>query len=141
MLRILTAALAMTLTASPALADPLDDLRWQSRPVVIFAADANDPRVEQQTALLTAQSAALAERDMTIITVAGDRVTRDGAPFPAAPTGLRSRLRVEGGTFTVLLLGKDGGIKRRETTVTFPEALFRQIDAMPMRQQEMRLSD
>ncbi len=138
MLRILTAALAMTLTASPALADPLDELRWHSRPVVIFADSANDPRVEEQTALLNAQSAALAERAMTVIIVAGDRVTRDGAPFPATPDSLRARLRVEGGTFTVLLLGKDGGIKRRETTVTAPEVLFQQIDAMPMRQQEMR---
>lgn len=37
----------------------------------------------------------------------------------------------------VLLIGKDGGIKSREPSLNL-EGIFRRIDAMPMRRQEMR---
>jgi len=36
------------------------------------------------------------------------------------------------------LVGKDGGVKRSETTPVQATAIFEQIDAMPMRQQEMQ---
>lgn len=38
---------------------------------------------------------------------------------------------------TVLLIGKDGGVKARQATLDL-EALFRRIDSMPMRRAEMR---
>ncbi len=37
-------------------------------------------------------------------------------------------------------MGKDGGVKRQDTTPVRATAIFEQIDAMPMRQQEMRSS-
>ena len=37
----------------------------------------------------------------------------------------------------VILIGKDGGIKRRKSEVSLT-SLFRQIDSMPMRQSEIR---
>jgi len=40
----------------------------------------------------------------------------------------------------VLLIGKDGGIKSREPSLDL-DAIFRRIDAMPMRIREMRASD
>ncbi len=51
---------------------------------------------------------------------------------------LTQRLGVAPGGFAVLLLGKDGGVKRRETQPVVPASLFSTIDAMPMRQQETR---
>ena len=51
---------------------------------------------------------------------------------------LGSRLRkgyFHGGT-KVILIGKDGGIKSRETTLDL-FGIFTRIDAMPMRQREM----
>ncbi|WP_349559152.1 DUF4174 domain-containing protein [Marinobacter sp. NFXS9] len=42
--------------------------------------------------------------------------------------------------FRVLLIGKDGGIKSRESSLDL-DAVFRRIDAMPMRIREMRTSD
>ncbi len=47
-------------------------------------------------------------------------------------------LRVSGGSFVVLLVGKDGGVKRRETAPVTPASLFKTHCVMPMRQQEMR---
>ncbi|NMG19341.1 hypothetical protein DP116_07665 [Brasilonema bromeliae SPC951] len=40
-----------------------------------------------------------------------------------------------------VLVGKDGGVKRRETTPVQAKAIFDEIDAMPMRRQEMRERD
>ena len=39
--------------------------------------------------------------------------------------------------FSVLLIGKDGGVKRRSTEVLDAWEFFDQIDTMPMRQREM----
>ena len=40
----------------------------------------------------------------------------------------------------LLLIGKDGGIKLKESFVVNPESIFNLIDGMPMRQAEMKSS-
>lgn len=134
------AAIAALLATAPtaAGADTFDDLLWQARPVVVFAADASDTRVSEQVALLTADAGAVEERDIVILEVWPDRVEMDSHPVAAAPADLYRRFRVEPGRFSVLLVGKDGGVKRRLDSVIAPGALFDQIDSMPMRRQEMR---
>jgi putative N-acetylmannosamine-6-phosphate epimerase len=47
------------------------------------------------------------------------------------------KLRNETG-FEVILIGKDGGVKKRKTELMTTEELFAIIDSMPMRQSEMR---
>ena len=41
-------------------------------------------------------------------------------------------------SFSVVLIGKDGGEKLRRATPLSPEELFAIVDAMPMRRAEMR---
>ena len=56
----------------------------------------------------------------------------------SANPDLRRRLSVPADGFAFLLLGKDGGVKLRSATpVSFAE-LAAIVDAMPMRQDEMR---
>ncbi len=50
----------------------------------------------------------------------------------------RHRYGVPPGTFTLVLIGRDGGEKFRSEDPVSAEKLFERIDAMPMRQQEMR---
>ena len=51
---------------------------------------------------------------------------------------LREKFSIKSSIFTVLLIGKDGGLKlRREGGVELDE-IFSLIDTMPMRQREMR---
>jgi len=50
---------------------------------------------------------------------------------------IRKRLGVVGGSFQVLLIGKDGGVKLRSSEPVSMKDLFGLIDSMPMRQQEM----
>ena len=107
-------------------------------------ADASDPRVEEQANLLLAGRDALAERDMLVLVVTGDRVTTifgEAPPGVDAPS-LRARYGVDTASpFTALLIGKDGGVKWRETRPADPAELFVLIDTMPMRRAEMREYD
>ncbi|EDZ41164.1 conserved hypothetical protein [Rhodobacteraceae bacterium HTCC2083] len=106
--------------------DNLNDFLWQSRPVVVFADSENDPRFEQQMALLEAQADALAERDIVVLT--------DTDASLKSP--LRNTLRPRG--FMIALIGKDGGVKLRKASPWDVRELTRVVDKMPMRQREVR---
>lgn len=113
---------------------------WQNRVLLIFTPKANNKTYNDQKKILQAQTDGLEDRDMVIwelvdqgnITI--DGVTRsdlDSTPF-------YRRYRVDPSVFTVILLGKDGGEKLRSKQPVSETALFQLIDAMPMRQREMR---
>lgn len=94
----------------------LEELRWKARPVVILGAG---EETEAQIAALQAEAAALAERDVVVLT--------DG---PGAEA-----LR-KGPGFQVLLIGKDGGVKLHRSAPVAPSEIIDLIDTMPMRQRE-----
>jgi len=118
---ILTAVTLFTPDTLPG--EGLSTLRWEARPVLVFAAD-DDPRLAEQLRLFEEAGAAMAERRMTVIV--------DTGPGSA----LRTRFGPDG--FTIILLGLDGGEKFRAAEITPPGALTDLIDTMPMRRQEMR---
>lgn len=104
----------------------LDDFKWQARPIVVFADTEADPRFLEQIQKLEADTNALIERDVVIIVDTN----------PADRTDLRTKLRPRG--FQLTLIGKDGGVKLRKPFPWDTRELSRQIDKMPMRQQEIR---
>ena len=106
--------------------DDLNDFLWQSRPIVVFADSENDPRFEQQIALLRDEASALAERDVVVLIDTDDEVRSE----------LRKKLRPRG--FMIALIGKDGGVKLRKASPWDVRELSRVIDKMPMRQREVR---
>ena len=57
---------------------------------------------------------------------------------PAAAAEMRARYGIDPTRFSLILVGKDGGEKRRESAATAPALVFGQIDQMPMRQREMK---
>lgn len=116
--------------------------RWQHRLVLVFAPTATDTAYTEQLTIFTGHDPDNADRDLLI------------GQFPAQGTGqfngqeiasdavasLRQQFAVAGGGFTVLLIGKDGGVKLRSDRPLPAEQIFTTIDRMPMRQQE-RSSD
>ena len=106
--------------------DNLKDFLWSARPVVVFADSPNDPRFEQQLALLQERAAELAERDVVVLTDTD----------PEMGSNLRKTLRPRG--FMMVLIGKDGGVKLRKPFPWDVRELTRVIDKMPMRQREVR---
>jgi hypothetical protein len=118
----------------------MDALRWEKRPLLLFGPDERDPRLRDQLAAVEATRDAFDERDMVLIVVLGDGPSRGGErPLTKEEAdSLRERFGVEKGAFALRLVGKDGGVKRRSGEFVPLSEIYAQIDAMPMRQQEMR---
>jgi hypothetical protein len=137
LLPLLLAATPLILGVPSKAAGALDDYRWKSRLLVISAPGAGDRRLIQQSMLLDQQVEGVRDRDLIIVRVIGDRVhTSDGRPMTTSAVRAATGLAADG--FGVALIGKDGGEKFRRDEPVTPDALFQTIDAMPMRQDEMR---
>lgn len=122
-------------TASAAsLASTLKAARWRQRVLLICAPTVTDALLLKQRALLQPARVGLAERDLLVREL----------PWASLPEADRNYLRQLGGSpssFRVLLIGKDGGVKRRDTEPVVPATLFATIDGMPMRRQEMKRAE
>lgn len=117
----------------------LDRLRDRARPLLIFAPKPDDPQLEIQIRTLNGHAAEVHDRDIVAIGLP----YKNPSPTPAqlSPTeaeAVRRRFHVEPGEFAVILLGKDGGVKLRSKKPLGIEKLNGTIDAMPMRQEEVR---
>jgi len=105
----------------------LEQHRWKNRLILLFASGENDQAVEEQKRLLEAEKSAVDERDLLVFVFnSGDGES------------LRERYAVDEEKTTLLLVGKDGGVKLREAAPIEPNLIFALIDTMPMRQSEMR---
>ena len=109
----------------PAEARDLKDLKWQHRPVLLFAPSEDSADYTEQMALFRHSEAALAERDIVVLSDLD----------PKNPSPIRQTFSPNG--FKLVLVGKDGGVKLEKDTVLQPKELFAVIDRMPMRQREM----
>lgn len=139
MLRIILAAfLLVTASDGFAMMDSLSSLQWKNRVVLVFG-KANDPEVARQEASLRSSFDGLAERDLVIVRVSGDkvRVVYGNAPALSSEV-LRREAKVSDDEFSVVLVGKDGSVKLRSAEVVGNDKLFSLIDSMPMRRAERR---
>jgi hypothetical protein len=123
-------------------AGTLAEMRGKSRPLLIFYPQyPGDPSlgrmVVRQRTSIDGHREELRDRDVVAIYVP---IPADDAALQSKDFlgGLRTQFHIEGQEFTVVLLGKDGGEKFRSHTPVTIEKLDALIDAMPMRQQEMR---
>jgi hypothetical protein len=105
----------------------LNDFLWVARPLVVFADTPADPRFVEQMTLLAERPGDLADRDVVVI------VDTD----PAAKSELRTTLRPRG--FMMVILAKDGTVALRKPSPWTVREITRQIDKMPLRQEEIRL--
>lgn len=118
----------------------LSTYQWKNRLLLVFAPSEHSPTYQRQIQLFQEQQAGFEERDLLLVellTEVTSRVNRQ--PMSKANvTNLRSRFNVAPQEFRVILVGKDGTAKRRDSNPVEPEVIFNEIDAMPMRQREMR---
>ena len=118
----------------------LTSYQWKNRLLLVFALDRSDPQCQIQRSLLAREGPELADGDLLVFWLY-DRVSGQVGDRPIAPETtrrLREELGLPEGGFHVLLIGKDGGVKLRSEAPIQPERFYKTIDAMPMRQAEMR---
>jgi hypothetical protein len=114
-------------------------MRGSSRPLLIFYPQMqNDrsPALQAQLSLLRRHEAELKERDVVVVLVPEEPSVQDVSRGQGQ--SLRAKFGVESDRFAVVLVGKDGGEKFRSHAPVTIEKLDALIDAMPMRQQEVR---
>jgi hypothetical protein len=121
-------------------ADPdLDSLRWKERVFVLFSPSQSDASFQLQKQGLDSSAEGVLERDLVVLEIIEKGQSRAGNQLLSEKSvqDIRKRLGVMGGSFQVLLIGKDGGVKLRSSEPVSMKDLFGLIDSMPMRQQEM----
>lgn len=123
---VLPIAMSAGLASARTGADRLAQLKGSTRPVVVLSDSRDDPRVAKQISALDHTKPALDERNIEVL--------REAMPKGA----LRQALGVRGSGFAVVLVGKDGDVKKVWRRPVDPKAIFTIIDQMPMRQQEMK---
>ena len=123
----LVAALALH-GAAHAASPTIDALRWHRR-IVLIAAPADNADAARQRATIVHWGSRADARDITVVDLAGARVTgaADGA------RALRQRFSLNLRVFQVLLIGKDGHVALRTRHPVTARRLKQIIDAMPMR--------
>jgi hypothetical protein len=118
--------------APPGLGEVIRASRWQHRLLLIGAPTASQAELQRQKTLLAAEEKGLSERDFKVVEVIYNQLT------PADRQCWTQQLGQPLAGFRVVLIGKDGGVKRTETQPLAPASLFGTVDKMPMRRQEMR---
>ena len=102
------------------------DLLYVLRPVIIFADSPYDPAFVRQMELLARSYDAFAARDVILITDTD----------PANPSALRKKLHPRG--FSLVLMDKDGDVKRRVPAPWTVREITHAIDRFPLRRQEVQ---
>lgn len=157
MLRVLVlivmALVPLSVLAQSASPDPvdfrLDAHRWEHRLLVVFAPSVGDERLATQEERFAGHDDGFRDRDLLLLTIGGpaEGTLRTGPGTERRPLTedaierLYDHFDVSPDRFWVALVGKDGTEKRRDAEPVRTRSIFDTIDAMPMRQREMRESD
>lgn len=139
---LLATPVSSTYAQSTQAANPLADLRGERRIVLLFSKSRSDATLDKQVDLLRARRRDLSDRDTIVLVVEGRSDVVSAIGYVDVPRGaaldLRRLYEKERVRFFGILIGKDGQEKSRWQRVRDPQDMFDQIDAMPMRQQEIR---
>jgi hypothetical protein len=144
--QFVASALAMIILAAGAALVPavaaaaeLGDYLWQRRPLLLFAPAESDPRLVETVRRIEASRCDFADRDMVLgLIVTEGTSTLDGQVVDTSQARrLLSEFGIGANSFSVVLIGKDGGEKLRVNEVPDLPTIYAVIDGMPMRSVEM----
>lgn len=124
----------VTMSLIAAAPEGIAAMKWQKRVLLVSAADARDPLLDEQRRTIAAWKADADDRDLAVVEILGNEV--HGVNDTAAT--LRRRYKLPATGFGAVLIGKDGGTKLRETRPIPAATLQGTIDAMPMRRNGQR---
>jgi hypothetical protein len=118
----------------------LNVYRWKNRLLIIFSPYQGDPDYQSFMKEVQDEKNGVRDRDILVIEILEAGQSRSGS-FPLKNDSadfLREYFGIHPGQFCILLIGKDGEEKRRWETMVGLEVIFSVVDAMPMRQKEMK---
>jgi len=126
--------------SSSAWSADLREYRWKNRILLVFSPTASDPGYAAFADAVSSRSYDVKDRDLVLFWVLEKGPSRlEGQPLSQEDAqDLRRRFRIKTGRFTVILIGKDGGVKMMREARAELQEIFDLIDSMPMRQREMK---
>jgi hypothetical protein len=118
----------------------LSSQKWKNRVLLVFAPSADNHIYQQQMQLLQKHNNGFADRDLVLVQILATNESYANRQLidESSAAKLRDSFGIDKENFRVILVGKDGGVKRSDATPVQATAIFEEIDAMPMRQQEMQ---
>jgi hypothetical protein len=138
---VMTAVVALSIFGSKdVLSMDLRQFQWKNRLLFLFAPQSTDTFLSNLQSEITAQKGEASERNLIVF-----KILETGPSFmdtnhldPRMAETIRNKFDAPLGRFTCILVGKDGGVKFRQNAQVKLQDIFTLIDAMPMRQEEMR---
>jgi hypothetical protein len=117
----------------------LEQYRWQQRVLVINAPGPDDANLVELQNEVAATREEFADRDMVLVTLLDDGASAAGERrlTEAEAATARTAVGIQGGSFALRLIGKDGGVKLSQESPAAMAEIYALIDTMPMRQSEM----
>ena len=118
----------------------LNAYQWKNRLLLLFASSEEDQAYLTLKKEIDRQAMEVKDRDILVFYVLERSESRLGQEHlrPDQALFLKKHLSVPSGRFTIILIGKDGGEKIRQESAVDLKEIFAIIDAMPMREQEMK---
>jgi hypothetical protein len=129
----------MTFLQRDATSMDLKQFQWKHRLLLIFAMDENDPHFKKLKDEIIAQKAEVENRDLLVFEIFERGLSRiNTTPLdPVNVHSIRKHYAVPQSAFKVILIGKDGGIKLKQDDTANLKAIFKRVDSMPMRKNEI----
>lgn len=128
---LLSFILLSSLNETP-LWEKMERLTWKNRVIVIYTPDASSKDFQKQKQILAEKTKGMKERDLVLIECLGKTLSSEDKNYVAR------HFNHDLTQFGVWLVGKDGSTKLSEAKPVTTEKFFSLIDAMPMRQSEMK---
>lgn len=118
----------------------MDDFLWGNRPILIFVESPDNANYQALTQQIEQERAEIKDRDIVILHLIsqGQSFLGEQPISEKSARDIRQRFQPNSEVMTVVLVGKDGTEKVRKTGLVDITSFFPIIDAMPMRQREMR---
>ncbi|MBH8551856.1 DUF4174 domain-containing protein [Nostocaceae cyanobacterium CENA357] len=118
----------------------LNSYQWKNRLLLVFAPSETSDFYQRQMQLFEEQKAGFPERDLVVVEMFTEGAGRAGEKTldEADVAQMQKQFNIAPQEFRTILIGKDGKSKRSDSYPVKPEVIFQEIDAMPMRQQEIR---
>lgn len=118
----------------------LTQFQWKNRLLFLFAPDRGHPFYNHLHRQIVDQKSEVEDRDLLIFSVLlqGPSQMNTTAIDRQEADSIRDRFMIPPQEFSLILIGKDGGIKLKRNDQVDLTEVFELIDSMPMRQNEMR---
>ena len=120
--------------------NPIEHHKWSSRILIVSASSPSNVGYKRQNQILEKGKKGMKDRDLVIYRLYSDHwLDPKGKSLTAEQSkAIYQAYNIDEGTFSVTLIGKDGGVKMQTDDLVSTRELFQLIDSMPMRQSEMK---